>query len=94
MLLHGGVGEDGGKGVGLVESPVVDEAVVTGCALKVEAEKDLSDVLGRLHLYNLRGIYRASPFYAVDEGGLLAGIGAEQLFGELVVWFVRLQRSL
>ena len=53
MLFHGGVGEDGGKGVGLVEGPVVDEAVVTGCALEVESEKDLSDVLGSLHLYDL-----------------------------------------
>ena len=53
MLFHGGISEDGGKGVGLVEGPVVDEAVVTGCALEVEPEKDLSNILGSLHLYYL-----------------------------------------
>ena len=85
--LEGFSGEDGGHAVGVLEFPVIDEAIVAGGALHVFAEEDLGDVLRELDFGNLRGVDIAAPFDALDETLGSAG-GVHEFADELIVGFV------
>ena len=82
-----------GEPVGLLEFPAVDEAVVAGGALEVDAEEALAHGLGEL---NLRGRARADIAAPLDAGGEALALGrvGDELAGELVVRPVLDERAI
>ena len=81
------VGDHGRQPVGVVELPVVDEAVVAGGTLEVRPEEHLPHVLGELQLDHLAGVHLAAPLDPFDE---TLGLGRRRdlLADELVVRLV------
>ena len=90
--LHGLVRINAGQSVRVGESPVIDEAVVAGGALKINPEEDLGDILGRLHLGDLACIDHTTPDDPLGKSfGFIGRI--DQLGHELVVGHVVGQRG-
>jgi YVTN family beta-propeller protein len=73
MQLQRLVGDDGGERIGVVELPVVDEAIVARRALEIGAEEDLRDILRELQFDDLAGVDVAAPLDALDEALGLRG---------------------
>ncbi len=75
---------DGSETVGFVEFPPINEAVVTGGALEIDAEEALPNALRELDLDRLSGADIAAPLDAVDKAAALVGEGGDEFAGELV----------
>ena len=63
--------------VGFLELPAVDEAVVAACALEIDPQERLPDVLRELDRYGLARIDFAAPHDPVDEAARGVGRGHE-----------------
>ena len=77
----------GGDGVGLVEFPAVDEAIVARGTFQVDAQEGLRDVLGILDLHRLAAVHLAAPANAHGKTVRLA-VGGDQFGDHAVVRFV------
>ena len=59
--------KDGGKAVGFLKSPAINEAVMATRTLHVDPQKNLRNVLGKLDFKRLAGIHFSPPFNPLDE---------------------------
>ena len=88
MLFHGRIREDGCERVGLVERPIINEAVMAGSTLYIDSKEYLSNILGCLHLDHLRRVDSSTPLYAINECCSISRWWIDQFACKRVVWFI------